>query len=138
AAAALQKDILPRFTRYKGSTSVAGARRLVFIYALLPAGLAFLSRLYPSANLGIVELTVFAGALYAGAFLPPLLGLLYWKRASAAGAITGMVFGVVSTAVWKFVVVPINPELGGFPEVFIGMGLGTLAFVAGSLYGPPR
>ncbi|MCZ6767450.1 MAG: hypothetical protein O7D32_11035, partial [bacterium] len=39
AAAALQKDILPRFIRYKGSTSVAGARRLVFIYALLPAGL---------------------------------------------------------------------------------------------------
>jgi len=136
AAAALQTDILPRFARYKGSTSVAGARRLVFIYALLPAGLAALSRLYPSANLGIVELTVFSGALFAAAFLPPLLGILYWRRASAAGAITGMVFGVGSTAVWKFVVVPINPELGAFPEVFLGVGVGTLAFVAGSLYGP--
>jgi hypothetical protein len=45
-----------------------------------------------------------------------------------------MVFGVLTTTIWKFVAVPLNRSLGAFPEVFIGITFGTLAFVIGSFY----
>jgi sodium/proline symporter len=114
AAGAIQRDIVPLFGRTDGSNSVGRARRIVFVCASLSLGLAIWARAYPTAGLGIVELTVFAGALYAGAFLPGLIGILYWRRASAQGAILGMVSGVATTAMWKFVAVPLQPPLAAF------------------------
>jgi Na+/proline symporter len=100
----------------------------------LSLALAAVARANPAIGLGIVELTVFAGALYAAAFLPGLLGILYWKKASAAGVILGMVLGVISTALWKFFVAPVSPWLSEVSEVFVGLLVGTAAFVVGSLY----
>jgi Na+/proline symporter len=138
AGAALQRDILPILGRKSASSNVHTARKIVIVYAILPLGLAALARLDTSMGFGIVELTVFAGALYAAAFLPGLMGILYWKRASAAGAILGMVLGVVSTGVWRFVVAPTYPSLETFPEVFVGLMCGGIAFVVGSLLMPRR
>ncbi len=136
AGAALQRDILPLLGRKSASDNVTYARKIVIVYAILPLGLAALARVHTGMDLGIVELTVFAGALYAGAFLPGLMGILYWKRASATGAILGMVLGVVSTAVWRFVLAPASPNLETFPEVFVGLACGGLAFVVGSILFP--
>jgi Na+/proline symporter len=134
AAGALQRDVLPLLSgRTKGET-VGGARRIVFLCALLSLVLAAVARANPAIGFGIVELTVFAGATYAAAFLPGLIGILYWKKASAPGVILGMVFGVVSTALWKFFVGPASPQLANIPEVFVGVLVGTVAFVAGSVY----
>jgi len=134
AGAALQRDILPLFGR-KRAESVSTARKIVVVYAVLPLVLAALVHRYSGAALGIVELTVFAGALYAGAFLPGLMGILYWRRSTAGGAILGMIVGVLSTALWRFAIAPAYPELMNFPEVFVGLPCGAAAFVAGSLVG---
>jgi SSS family transporter len=138
AGAALQRDILPILGRESASGNVHTARKIVIVYAILPLGLTALARLHTGLGLGIVELTVFAGALYAAAFLPGLMGILYWKRASAVGAILGMVLGVISTAVWRFVVAPAGPNLETFPEVFVGLACGGIAFVVGSILVPRR
>jgi SSS family transporter len=137
AAGSLQRDILPLFRRKVARDTVGMARKLVFAYAVLPLALAALAHSYTGGGLGIVELTVFAGALYAAAFLPGLVGILFWKRSSATGAILGMVVGVVSTAMWRFAVAPLSPALAVLPEVFVGVAFGTIAFVAGSIYRPP-
>lgn len=134
AAGALQRDLLPLFGTRRRQNDVGTARFVVVSCAVLALVLAGLSRAYPATDLGIVELTVFAGALYAGAFLPGLIGILYWKRASAAGAMLGMVFGVASTAAWKFLVAPVHQNLAGIPEVFPGVVLGTAAFLAGCMF----
>lgn len=136
AGAALQQDILPLAGARGPSGNVATARKIIVIYALLPAALAVLARLHPRLGFGIVELTVFAGALYAAAFLPALVGILYWPRSSASGAMMGMGFGVAATAGWRFIVVPIVPRLAEFPEVFVGVCVGTAVFVLGSILRP--
>lgn len=139
AASALQRDILPllRGSARKGrGDTVIAARTIVLACALLALTLAAVARANPAIGLGIVELTVLAGALYAGAFLPALIGILYWKNASATGVISGMAAGVVSCVVWKFGIAPWFPILADVPEVFAGVLVGTAAFVAGSLYRP--
>jgi SSS family transporter len=133
AAGALQRDILPLATRGGSRDTVAAARRIVLLCAILSLVLAAFARAYPAIGFGIVELTVFAGALYAGAFLPALIGILYWPRSTASGVIAGMIVGVVSTAAWRFAVIPSLPSVADVPEVFIGVSFGTLAFVTGSL-----
>jgi SSS family transporter len=134
AAGALQRDILPLLSGRSSGETVGGARRIVFLCALLSLVVAMVARANPAIGLGIVELTVFAGALYAAAFLPGLIGILYWKKASAPGVILGMVFGVVSTALWKFFVGPAAPRFADVPEVFVGVLIGTATFIAGSVY----
>jgi sodium/proline symporter len=133
AAGALQRDILPLAGGGGRDETVGAARRFVMLCALLSVVLAAIARTYPAIGFGIVELTVFAGALYAGAFLPGLIGILYWPRSTAAGVIAGMVAGVVSTAVWRLAVIPLFPVVSDVPEVFAGVLFGTAAFVAGSL-----
>ncbi len=132
AAGALQRDLLPQ-VRAGHRDTVNSARRIVLLCAILSVALAALARAYPSIGFGIVELTVLAGALYAGAFLPGLIGILYWPRATAAGAIAGMIAGLVSTTVWRFAVIPSVPAVAEVPEVFVGVLFGTAAFVAGSV-----
>jgi SSS family transporter len=135
AAGALQKDILPLIRSGAPKNNVSTARKIVFVCAVLSLILAAVARANPAIGLGIVELTVFAGALYAAAFFPGLLGILYWKRSTAVGVILGMLAGVISTAVWKFVVMATVPALSEVPEVFAGVLFGTTAFILGSLYG---
>ena len=126
ASAAFQRDVLPAFG-VKGGQDVRSARRIVVIYALLPLALAAVARGVPSMGAGIVELSVFAGALYAAAFLPPLVGVLYWGRGTGRGAVVGMVAGAAATILWKI------GAGGGVPEVFVGIAFGTIGFITGSL-----
>jgi Na+/proline symporter len=135
AAGALQKDVLPLIRSGPSRDNVSAARKIVLVCAVLSLVLAAVARANPAIGLGIVELTVFAGALYAAAFFPGLIGILYWNRASAVGVILGMLAGAISTAVWKFVVMPTVPALSEVPEVFAGVLCGTAVFVLGSLYG---
>jgi sodium/proline symporter len=138
AAGALQRDILPLTGGAGRGETVGAARRFVLLSAMLSVVLAAIARAYPAIGFGIVELTVFAGALYAGAFLPGLIGILYWPRSTAAGVIAGMVAGVVSTAVWRLAVMPVFPGVSDVPEVFVGVLFGTAAFIAGSLRTHPQ
>ena len=63
-------------------------------------GLVFLITLYPPA--GIVELTAFAGAVFAASFFPAIFGGLYLKWGTDLGAISSMICGIIGTIVWRF------------------------------------
>jgi len=136
SAAAVQRDMLPLFGANDRSSDLSLARILVFASAVLGMVFAAFARRSTALDMGIVELTVFAGALYAAAFLPGLLGILYWRRSSKVGAIAGMIVGVVTTGVWRFAVIPFVECLAGVPEVFVGVFAGTAAFLIGSLAAP--
>lgn len=62
--------------------------------------LVYLLTLYPMA--GIVELTAFAGAVFAASFFPAIFGGLYLKWGTDLGAMTSMVMGMVVNVVWRF------------------------------------
>ena len=133
AAGALQRDLLPLVTGGNREGTVAAARRIVMLCALLSVVLAAFARTYPAIGFGIVELTVFAGALYAAAFLPGLIGILYWPGSTATGVIAGMIAGLVATAAWRFAVIPAVPAVADVTEVFVGVLFGAAAFVLGSI-----
>lgn len=67
------------------------------IYCLL----VYVLTLYPMA--GIVELTAFAGAVFAASFFPSIFGGLYLKWGTDMGAMASMIVGMVTNVVWRFV-----------------------------------
>ncbi|NHF59032.1 hypothetical protein FK220_006755 [Flavobacteriaceae bacterium TP-CH-4] len=66
------------------------------LYCLLVYALT----LYPMA--GIVELTAFAGAVFAASFFPAIFGGLYLKWGTDLGAMASMVMGMIVNVVWRF------------------------------------
>lgn len=63
-------------------------------------GLVFVLTLYPIA--GIVELTAFAGAVFAASFFPAIFGGLYLRWGTDAGALASMVVGMAVNVIWRF------------------------------------
>lgn len=66
------------------------------IYCLM----VYIFTLYPMA--GIVELTAFAGAVFAASFFPAIFGGLYFKWGTDLGAISSMVVGMLVNIIWRF------------------------------------
>ena len=69
-------------------------------FMLFYTGLVFLLTLYPMA--GIVELTAFAGSVFAASFFPAVFGGLYLKWGTDLGAISSMIVGMIVNIVWRF------------------------------------
>jgi SSS family transporter len=67
---------------------------------LVYCGLVFVLTLYPIA--GIVELTAFAGAVFAASFFPAIFGGLYLRWGTDLGALASMVVGMLTNIIWRF------------------------------------
>ncbi|MEX0289857.1 MAG: sodium:solute symporter [Flavobacteriaceae bacterium] len=63
--------------------------------------LVYILTLYPLA--GIVELTAFAGAVFAASFFPAIFGGLYLRWGTDVGAMASMLVGMLTNVVWRFV-----------------------------------
>ncbi|MEL6845919.1 MAG: hypothetical protein AAFP02_22145, partial [Bacteroidota bacterium] len=63
-------------------------------------GLVFVLTLYPIA--GIVELTAFAGAVFAASFFPAIFGGLYLRWGTDIGALASMIVGMLTNIIWRF------------------------------------
>lgn len=136
ASAAFKNELLPMAgtsATWADRDNLWLARFWTVAYVFISASVAVVVHGNAEATTGIVELTAFSGALYAGAFLPLLLGALYWPRASRNGAIAGILAGATSTILWKFVVLAHVPALTGTHEIFVGLVAGSVAFVTGTL-----
>ena len=60
----------------------------------------YIVTLYPPA--GIVELTAFAGAVFAASFFPAIFGGLYLRWGTDLGVFSSMLAGIVCNVVWRF------------------------------------
>ncbi len=78
------------------------------VYCLL----VYLLTLFPLA--GIVELTAFAGAVFAASFFPAIFGGLYLKWGTDLGALASMVVGMLTNIVWRCA---LRFEIPGLEEV---------------------
>jgi SSS family transporter len=67
---------------------------------LVYCGLVFVLTLYPIA--GIVELTAFAGAVFAASFFPAIFGGLYLRWGTDLGALASMIVGMLTNIIWRF------------------------------------
>jgi SSS family transporter len=60
----------------------------------------FLFTLYPPA--GVVEMSSFAGSVFAASFFPTIFGGLYLRWGTDIGALSSMVAGMVVNVIWRF------------------------------------
>ena len=79
---------------------------------------------------GIVQITAFAGSLYAACFLPTLVLGLYWKRGTSAGALACVLIGAVTVIAWYFAK---TTGWTTWHEVYVGTSVAFLVYVGVSL-----
>ncbi|MFP6517238.1 hypothetical protein VST35_29955, partial [Pseudomonas aeruginosa] len=67
--------------------------------------------------------------LLVGGMLIPLIGAIYWKRATTAGAITSMTLGFLTVLVFM-----IKDGLDANTPIYYSLAVGLLSFVLVSLF----
>lgn len=68
-------------------------------YCIVTFLLVWLLSVYPIG--GIVELTAFAGAVFAASFFPGIFGGLYLRWGTDAGALASMLVGMLVNVIWR-------------------------------------
>jgi SSS family transporter len=102
------------------------------IYCLL----VYVLTLYPMA--GIVELTAFAGAVFAASFFPSIFGGLYLKWGTDMGAMASMIVGMVTNVVWRFVFRFNYEPLKDVHEIIPAFLMAMLSYILVSLLSKQR
>jgi Na+/proline symporter len=107
-------------------------RICVFVFGLVVLAYAYLST---SAGLSIFEMVENAYLVtLCGAFVPLAFGV-YWKKATNAGALTSIAFGVITWSVLEYLnirmaaegnALMVPPQLAGLFMAIVGMLLGSL------------
>ncbi|WP_281541759.1 sodium:solute symporter family transporter [Maribacter aestuarii] len=87
--------------------------------------------LFPMA--GIVELTAFAGAVFAASFFPAIFGGLYLKWGTDLGAMASMIAGMVVNITWRFAFRFEYETLNDIHEIIPAFLISMLTYVVVSL-----
>jgi Na+/proline symporter len=98
--------------------------------------IVYILTLYPMA--GIVELTAFAGAVFAASFFPAIFGGLYLRWGTDLGAMASMVMGMVTNIVWRFVFRFNFEGLEDIHEVIPAFIIALITYLLVSLLGQKR
>ncbi len=96
---ALVKDIWHVLAPMPEDKLIPRTKWAMLAYCILTFGLVWVLYLYPLG--GIVELTAFAGAVFAASFFPGIFGGLYLRWGTDTGALASMVTGMVVNIVWR-------------------------------------
>ena len=104
-------------------------KRLSSASTLILGALLLLAAWHPPQMIIWLNLLAFGGL--EAVFLWPLVLGLYWERANAAGALSGMIVGAVLYAV----LASFNIHLFGFHPIVPSLLLSLLAFVIGNRFG---
>ncbi|MBF8781971.1 sodium:solute symporter [Pseudomonas fulva] len=120
ASTTITEDLLPRLRNGRES-SLGMTRLFTLLTGLLVLGIALV------VNDVIGALTL-AYNLLVGGILVPMLGAIYWKRATTAGAIASMSIGCLTALVFMF-----KDGLEANTPVYYSLSLGLASFVLVSL-----
>lgn len=93
------------------------------IYCLI----VYLVTIFPPA--GIVELTAFAGAVFAASFFPSIFGGLYLRWGTGKGAFWSMLIGMASCVIWRFVFRQRYTALSDLHEIIPSVVIAMLAYL---------
>ncbi|GLZ89026.1 sodium:solute symporter [Pseudomonas sp. BN414] len=120
ASTTITEDLLPKLRG--GKESSLGMTRL---FTLLTGIAVLVIALIVNDVLGALTL---AYNLLVGGMLIPLLGAIYWKRATTAGAIASMFLGCVTALVFMF-----TDGLEANTPIYYSLAVGLVSFVVVSL-----
>ena len=81
----------------------------------------------------VISALTLAYNLLVGGMLIPLLGAIYWKRASTVGAIASMVLGSLTACLFMFL-----DGLDANTPIYYSLAVGAVSFVIVSLLSRPQ
>lgn len=93
---AFVKDIWHVIQPMNEQKIISRTKWFMFLYCII----VFVLTLFPIA--GIVELTAFAGSVFAASFFPSIFGGLYLKWGTDIAALSSMVVGMLVNIIWRF------------------------------------
>ena len=128
SSATLIKDLYLRIAPQQ-SENEARLRLLSGTITFLLGALLLLAAWNPPDMIIWLNLLAFGGL--EAVFLWPLVLGLYWSRANAAGAISGMLAGAGSYTL----LASLNIQWGGFHPIVPSLTISLLAFLVGNLFG---
>ena len=124
---AFVKDIWHVITPMKETKIIPRTKWFMFIYCFLVFGMT----LFPLA--GIVELTAFAGSVFAASFFPAIFGGLYLKWGTDIAALTSMIVGMLVNVIWRFFFRFSIDGLNDVHEIFPAFVLSMVTYICVSL-----
>ena len=120
AATTLTEDLLPKLRG--GKQSSLGMNRLfTLLTGLVVLGIALVVN-------DVISALTLAYNLLVGGMLIPLIGAIFWKRATTAGAIASMGMGFATALVFMF-----KDGLDANTPIYYSLGVGLVSFVLVSL-----
>jgi SSS family solute:Na+ symporter len=123
ASTTLTEDLLPRLRG--GKQSSLGINRLfTAVTGVVVLAIALVVN-------DVISALTLAYNLLVGGMLIPLIGAIYWKRATTAGAITSMALGFVTALVFMF-----KDGLDANTPIYYSLAVGLVSFVIVSLASP--
>lgn len=128
-ATALVRDLYQRFINPQ-----AAEHQLVWLLRGLVITLGLLAYIISTYSEKFLEVALRAYTIYGTGVTPSLVAALTWRRATAQGAVTSIITGVVTTLVWEFGGLG---ERTGVDPVIPAILLSVIALIVVSLLTPP-
>ncbi|WP_339487948.1 sodium:solute symporter [Pseudomonas sp. EL_65y_Pfl2_R95] len=122
ASTTAAQDLWPLFSKRKNSSESAHINR---IFTLLLGCVVLAIALVVS---DVISALTLAYNLLVGGMLIPLLGAVYWKRATTAGAIVSMALGSLTAAVFMYI-----DGLEANTPIYYSLAVGAVSFIVVSL-----
>lgn len=126
ASTTVTQDLLPRLRggRESSNGDVHENRIATLLLGVVVLGIALVVS-------DVISALTLAYNLLVGGMLIPLIGAIYWKRATTAGAITSMSLGFVTALVFMF-----KDGLEANTPIYYSLAIGLVSFIVVSLLSP--
>jgi SSS family solute:Na+ symporter/sodium/proline symporter len=89
----------------------------------------------------ILKAALYAYTVYGAAVTPAIMAVFFWKRATAAGAVTSIILGTIITVVWDAFEIQVRFQEYGWirsmDAVYPALAISVLGLVAVSLLSAP-
>lgn len=124
ASSTLGEDLLPRL-RGGAASTVAVTRLCTALSGVLMLGMALVVT-------DVLSALTLAYNLLVGGMLVPLIGAIFWKRATAAAATAAMILGCAAASFMM-----VRDGVGANTPIYYGLALASVTYVLGSLMTAP-
>ena len=135
-ASNLIHDVYKRFVNPSASE-----RRTLVVSRALVVSLGIFALVQGAYFESILKAALYAYTVYGAAVTPAIMAVFFWKRATAAGAVTSIILGTMITVVWDaFEIQARFQEFGwirSMDAVYPALAISVAGLIAGSLMSAP-
>ena len=135
-ASNLIHDVYKRFVNPRASE-----RRMLIVSRAFVVILGVFALLQGAYFESILKAALYAYTVYGAAITPAIMAVFFWRRATAAGAVTSIVLGTIITVVWDAFEVQVRFQeyawLRSMDAVYPALVISVVGLVLVSLLSPP-